>query len=175
MVSHLDIFPTLCELLDIEKPARLEGASLMPLLSGQAREIHEEVFAEVNYHAAYEPKRAVRTHRWKYIRHFDGRVHPNLPNCDDGFSKTYWLENGWRGRIVEAEQLFDLVFDPNETRNLAKDEPSAPFLSEMRQRLARWMQSTNDPLLRGPVPAPSGAIVNDPDGLSPNEPTKTIG
>ncbi len=28
MVSHLDIFPTICELLDIEKPAWLEGASL---------------------------------------------------------------------------------------------------------------------------------------------------
>ncbi len=174
MVSHIDIFPTICELLDIEKPAWLEGASMMPLITGQAREIHDEIFAEVNYHAAYEPKRAVRTHRWKYIRHFDGRVHPNLPNCDDGFSKTYWLDNGWRGRTVDAEQLFDLVFDPNEARNLARDESSAPALSEMRQRLARWMQSTNDPLLRGPVAAPAGAVVNDPDGLSPNEPTKTI-
>ncbi len=175
MVSHTDIFPTICELLDIEKPAWLEGVSLMPLIGGQAREIHEEIFAEVNYHAAYEPKRAVRTHRWKYIRHFDGRMHPNLPNCDDGLSKTYWLDNGWRGRTVDAEQLFDLVFDPNETRNLTKDESSAPVLNDMRQRLARWMQSTRDPLLRGPVPASPGAVVNDPDGLSPNEPTKTVG
>lgn len=38
----------------------------------------------------------------------------------------------------------------------------------------RWMQATDDPLLRGPVPAPPGAEVNDPDGLSPNEPTIVV-
>ena len=175
MVSHLDLFPTICELANIEKPGRLQGASLMPLIRGERREIHEEIFAEVNYHAAYEPKRAVRTHRWKYIRHFDGRVHPNLPNCDDGFSKTYWLENGWRERTVDAEQLFDLVFDPNETRNAVSDPQARPALAEMRERLDRWMRATNDPLLRGPIPAPKGAKANDPEGTSPNEQPKVIG
>jgi len=34
------------------------------------------------------------------------------------------------------------------------------------------MERTDDPLLRGPVPAPPGAVVNDVDGLSPNEPTR---
>jgi len=175
MVSHLDIFPTLCELLDIEKPARLQGTSMLPLIRGNAREIHEEIFAEVNYHAAYEPKRAVRTHRWKYIRHFDGREHPNLPNCDDGPSKTYWLDNGWRSQMVETEQLYDLVFDPNETRNLARDPLARAALEEMRERLDRWMHTTADPLLDGPIAAPPGALANDPDGTSPNEEPKTIG
>jgi len=41
----------------------------------------------------------------------------------------------------------------------------------MRGRLDRWMERTDDPLLRGDVPAPSGAQVNDPLGLSPREPT----
>ncbi len=125
MVSHIDIFPTLCDLLDIEHPAWLEGKSMMPLVRGSAKEINEEIFAEVNYHAAYEPKRAVRTGRWKYIRHYDGRRHPNLPNCDDGLSKTVWLDNGWRDRNVDAEQLYDLMFDPNERRNVAADPASA--------------------------------------------------
>ncbi|HKE26625.1 MAG TPA: sulfatase [Bryobacteraceae bacterium] len=174
MVSQLDIFPTLCDLLDIEKPVWLEGTSVMPLMRGQASPIHDEIFAEVNYHAAYEPARAVRTARWKYIRRFDGRQHPNLPNCDDGFSKTYWLDNGWRDRTVDGEQLYDLVFDPNEMRNLAADASFAAALDDMRKRLARWMQSTDDPLLRGPVAAPAGAEVNDPDGMSPKEPTKVM-
>jgi arylsulfatase A-like enzyme len=174
MVSHLDIFPTLCDLLDIEKPAWLEGASLTPLMRGQAEPIHDEIFAEVNYHAAYEPARAVRTARYKYIRRFDGRKHPNLPNCDDGFSKTYWLENGWRDRTVDAEQLYDLIFDPDETRNLAADASSAGTLDDMRKRLSRWMDATDDPLLRGPVAAPAGAEVNDPDGMSPKDQTRVI-
>jgi arylsulfatase A-like enzyme len=174
MVSQIDLFPTICDLLDIAKPAWLQGASLMPLIRGTAREIHDEIFAEVNYHAAYEPKRAVRTQRWKYIRHFDSRLHPNLPNCDDGFSKTYWLQNGWRDRTVDREQLYDLVFDPNETRNAAGDPAAVPVLEEMRGRLNRWMQSTADPILRGPIAAPSGALANDPDGTSPTEPPKVI-
>src|SRR5271163_3914483 len=70
MVSHLDVFPTLCELAGVPAPTRLEGKSLLPLVRGEAAEIHEEIFAEVNYHASYEPKRAARTRRWKYIRHF---------------------------------------------------------------------------------------------------------
>jgi hypothetical protein len=32
------------------------------------------------------------------------------------------------------------------------------------------MRATDDPLLEGDVPAPKGAKVNDPDGLSPREP-----
>ncbi|MBM3190888.1 MAG: sulfatase, partial [Chloroflexi bacterium] len=35
MVSHTDIFPTLCELLDIEAPAWLQGRSIMPLVRGE--------------------------------------------------------------------------------------------------------------------------------------------
>ncbi|HEY2016740.1 MAG TPA: sulfatase [Bryobacteraceae bacterium] len=175
MVQHLDLFPTVCELANIEKPNRLQGVSMMPLMRGDQKEIHDEIFAEVNYHAAYEPKRAVRTHRWKYIRHFDGRTRPNLPNCDDSLSKTFWLENGWRDRSVDREQLFDLVFDPNETRNAVADPAAKAALDEMRGRLDRWMRATNDPLLRGPIAAPPGAKANDPDGISPNEEPKVVG
>jgi arylsulfatase A-like enzyme len=174
MVSHLDIFPTVCDLLDIAGPAWLQGASMMPLVRGTAAQIHDEIFAEVNYHAAYEPKRAVRTYGWKYIRQYDGRTHPNLPNCDDGFSKTYWLRNGWRQRMVDTEQLYDLVFDPNETRNAAGDPSAKAALEEMRGRLNRWMQATHDPILRGPIAAPPGAMANDPEGTSPNEPAKVV-
>ena len=45
-------------------------------------------------------------------------------------------------------------------------------LDEMRGRLDRWMRATNDPLLKGPVKAPSGANFNDPDGISPTEPVQ---
>ena len=171
LVSQIDLFPTFCDLAGVKYAAWLEGRSLVPLTSGDRKEIRDELFAEVNYHAAYEPKRAVRTGRWKYIRHYGDRSKPVLPNCDDGLSKDIWLQYGWRDRPVDREQLYDLVFDPNETRNAAADPSQREALQEMRGRLDRWMRSTRDPLLAGSVvKAPPGALVNDVDGISPKEP-----
>jgi N-sulfoglucosamine sulfohydrolase len=170
MVSHVDLFPTICELLEIEAPGWLQGKSMMPLIRGAAKEINDQIFGEVTYHASYEPQRAVRTQRWKYIRRFGDRSRPVLPNCDDGLSKELWLENGWRERRVDSEQLYDLVFDPNEMRNLAGNHSSESTLNEMRTRLERWMQATNDPLLKGPVKPPPGATnIVDPDRTSTHE------
>ena len=173
LVSHIDLFPTICDLVGIEKPTWLQGTSIMPLITSEAESIREEIFAEVNYHASYEPKRAIRTRRWKYIRRCDGRSKPVLPNCDDGLSKDIWLENGWPEMPPIKERLFDLVFDPNETGNLADDERYADVLADMRARLDRWMQETDDPLLKhdGFIPVPESAIVNDPDDPSPDSPT----
>jgi hypothetical protein len=169
LISQLDIYPTLCDLAGVAHPAWLEGKSMLPIIRGEANEINDEVFAEVTYHAAYEPKRAVRTSRWKYIRRFGDKHTPVLPNCDDGLSKSVWLEYGWKNMRLPDESLYDLIFDPNEHNNLAADPASKTVLTEMRGRLDRWMHRTSDPLLNGPVPAPHGAQVNNPDGVSPKE------
>ena len=66
------------------------------------------------------------------------------------------------------------MFDPNERNNLAADPAHKATLDEMRQRMDKWMQATNDPLLRGPVPAPSGASYNDPDEISPGDPVTHV-
>jgi N-sulfoglucosamine sulfohydrolase len=174
LVSHVDLFPTICDLLDLAPPDWLQGRSMMPLIRGEVAQIHEAIYAEVTFHAAYEPQRAVRTHRFKYVRRFDERPLPVMPNCDDSPSKDVWLEHGWRERRVAPEQLYDLVYDPNEACNLAADPSMSAVLEEMRSRLDRWMRATGDPLLRGPVPAPPGAEVNDVDGLSPTEPAQVV-
>jgi arylsulfatase A-like enzyme len=174
MVSHLDLFPTICNVAGIPAPDWLHGQSLLPLLNGRA-ELHDALFAEVNYHAAYEPKRAVRTRRWKYLRYFDGRDRVVLPNCDDSPSKTYLHQHGWAQRPRPEELLHDLVFDPHETQNLVADESCAEILADMRNRLARWMRETDDPLHRKAlVPAPADARVNHPDGYSPQEPPELV-
>ena len=174
MLSQIDIFPTLCELIGIPKPAWLQGKSFLPIMREEVDEINDEIFAEVSYHAADEPKRAVRTQRYKYIRRFGGHPTTTLPNCDDSLSKDVWLEHGWRDQKAEPERLFDLIFDPNETNNLAANPALEPTLTDMRRRLDRWMAATHDPLLDGPVPAPSGATLNDPAAASPNERPKQV-
>jgi N-sulfoglucosamine sulfohydrolase len=175
MVSHLDLFPTICQLAGLETPERVQGTSLLPLITGEARVLRDAIFAEVNYHAAYEPQRCVRTPRWKYIRRYDRRVRPVLPNCDDGLSKDVWLAHGWGNMPPFEEALFDLVFDPNESANLAGDARHTAALADMRTRLENWMHQTNDPLLKGGfVPAPETAVLNDPDDLTPNGPTAPV-
>ncbi|MGH9344450.1 MAG: sulfatase family protein [Terriglobia bacterium] len=174
MISQLDLFPTICELLTISPPAWLQGRSFLPVLRGEHSEIDDAVFAEVNYHAAYEPKRAVRTKRWKYIRHYGGYHHPVLPNCDDSPTKSYWAKNGWALQTVAPEALYDLIFDPNERNNLAQNATHKNTLEQMRNRLDAWMHATNDPLLKGPVKAPKGARVNDPNETSPGDPAQIV-
>jgi arylsulfatase A-like enzyme len=174
MISQIDIYPTLCELLGIDAPEWLEGESMMPVIRGEAEEINQEIYADVTYHAAYEPMRCVRTKRWKYIRRYGGRNEPVLPNCDDSPSKDLWLQNGWGEQFLYEEELYDLIFDPQERDNLAEDTVMLPEREAMRERLESWMRRTNDPLLQGRVPAPVGARVNDPDGLSPKESTEIV-
>ena len=164
LVSQLDVFPTLCDYLQITAPVWLQGRSLLPILRGEVEEINEQVCAEVTYHAAYQPQRAVRTRRWKYIRQFEARSAPVLPNVDDSPSKTLWFKAGWPQQQVAPEALFDLVFDPHETNNLVADADCQPVLAEMRARLEKWMHETNDPILQGPVP---GTVEKNPDDFSP--------
>jgi N-sulfoglucosamine sulfohydrolase len=169
LISQIDLYPTLCELAGSACPDFLQGRSMLPLMRREAEEINDAVFAELTYHAAYEPQRAIRTGRWKYIRRFGDRETPVLANVDDGPSKDLLIESGWAERPLPREELHDLLFDPQEAHDLARDPQHAGVLAELRDRLEAWMERTDDPLLAGEVPAPEGAILNDPDQRSAAE------
>ncbi len=172
LVSHLDLYPTICDVIGIGQPAWLEGKSLLPLVNGEVEEIHSELFAEVTYHAAYEPQRAVRTSQYKYMRRYDDK-HPGrvLANLDDGYTKDVMLAAGWHQIDPPAEALFDLWLDPHEGSNRIGDPALGDVLADLRGRLHDWMVSTDDPLLRGPVPPAEGTVHNSVDQLSADEPT----
>jgi arylsulfatase A-like enzyme len=174
LVSQLDIYPTLMDVAGIEHPPFLQGSSLMPLIRGEEEELHEDVFAEVTFHAAYEPQRCVRTDRWKYIRRFDDYPSIVLSNCDDSATKAVLVKAGWGDQVVPPEQLYDLVLDPAEAHNLAGDAGHAETLTTMRNRLDEWMKATEDPLQHGPVDPPGGAEINLPSQSSPSEPSLRV-
>jgi N-sulfoglucosamine sulfohydrolase len=168
LVSQIDLFPTITELLGIQRPDWVRGKSLLPLTSRGADEVNDAVFAEITFHAAYEPQRAVRTRRYKYIRRYE---RPVLANIDDSPSKDYLLAHGLAERGAPEEQLYDLVFDPNEADNIVDDEPG--IAAELRARLHAWMEETGDPLLDGPVAPAPGTEYNSADQRSPSDPTTT--
>ena len=170
MVSHVDLFPTLCALAGIEAPAWLEGKSLVPVLRGEAAEVNDEVFGEITFHAVYEPTRAIRTRRHKLIRRFDVGRSKSMANLDDGLSKAAYVAAGFAGEVPPAEALYDLTLDPGERNNLVGDPAHAATLTDLRGRLERWMRRTDDPLLSGPITLPPGARVNQHADPSPQTP-----
>ncbi|MDQ6605962.1 MAG: sulfatase [Actinomycetota bacterium] len=171
LVSHVDIFPTVCELAGIETPDRAAGRSLVPLVAGREDPgLRSEIFSELTYHAAYEPQRAIRTERYKYIRRFDDYPYPVLPNCDQSPSKEAYLARGWARRKVRRESLHDLFFNPGEGRNVIDEPDYADVRADLRARLHQWMVDTSDPLLDGPIEPPPGARINAQDQRSADEP-----
>jgi arylsulfatase A-like enzyme len=170
LVSHIDLYPTICDMLEIPHPGWLQGRSLMPIVTGAVDEVRDAIFAEGTYHAAYEPQRAIRTPRWKLVRRFGERRLPVLANIDDSPSKEVWLQNGYAEREIAPLQLYDLVFDPNEACNVVDRPELAPVVEHLSARLERWMRGTGDPLLDGPVAPPPGAEANDPGQRSAGEP-----
>ncbi|TVR52233.1 MAG: sulfatase [Spirochaetaceae bacterium] len=170
MVSLLDLYPTACEAAGIDIPGHVQGTSLNALVNGGTTEIHDAVFSEQSYHAAYEPTRCVRTDRHKLIRRFDDRQTVVLPNVDDTESKAFLLKHGWLDQPRDSEMLFDLYFDPYEHNNVIERPEYSSIVVTLRERLSTWMRSTHDPLLDGAVPAPENARHNDPNQTSPKDP-----
>ena len=153
LVSHLDVYPTLCDAVGIPKPQWLEGVSMAPMLDNPAETIRKEIFAEVNFHTSYEPIRCIRTDRYKYIRHFDDSyLGINQSNIDDSLTKDYFIERELAQQNKDREALYDLAYDPGEKRNLAKSSDYQAIRIELAEKLTEQMHRTNDPVLEGEIP-----------------------
>ncbi|WP_223869560.1 sulfatase family protein [Paenibacillus sabuli] len=169
LVSQIDLFPTICEAAGLRPPERLQGTSLLPLAAHPDGRIRDSVFAEVNYHAAYEPMRCIRTERYKLISYYGDYPGPILSNMDDSASKQFLVDNGLRAEVREREQLFDLLLDPVERHNRVDHPEYAAVYADLSSQLQSWMRDTKDPLLSGAVPQPAGAIVTSVGAVRPTD------
>jgi len=167
MVTHMDLFPTFCELAGVDTPDWVQGKSIMPLMDGRAEKIHEQIFGEVTYHAAYEAQRCIRTERYKYIRRYDDRDSVVMPNTDRGLTRDVLFNADMREQPRWQEGLFDLIFDPNEMNNRVDDPSCQEVLADLRNRLDEWMKQTDDLMQSGERPMVPGTQYCDPDGLHP--------
>jgi len=153
-VSHLDVVPTLLDVAGLEPDPRLEGHSLVPcLLDGDPAEDHRRLHLEVTYHDRYDPVRAVRTSRWKYILNLASGPKLALP-LDLERSPTRRGMGDAHLQPRSAAELYDLVADPAELNNLIDEPGSASVVAALDDDLRSWMERTQDPLLTGRVPPP---------------------
>jgi arylsulfatase A-like enzyme len=138
LVSHEDVLPTLCAAAGLQSPAYpLTGTNLLPLLLGETASVRSSV---VSVESTRQASLALRTTREKLIvpivQDADGLPLPDL-----------------YGRVRSAApQLFDVVDDPGEQRDLAAERPSQ--LARLRAELDAWRADQQtvtgrpDPVLR---------------------------
>lgn len=174
LVSHVDIYPTLCDILNIPKPRWLTGNSLIPILNNETDEVNEAVFSEITYHAALEPQRCIRTKRYKYICRY-GKWDNYVPsNIDGGLCKDFILSEGLLLHKPDKELLFDLSLDAAERKNLIDDENYKEIAKALKARLGDFMEKTGDFAPSGQWPKVKGAMLNkvtciEPDSKNPND------
>jgi len=107
LVGTTDIFATILDLADceLESPEPVFGQSFGPLLSGETTEFRDEVFME------QEETRAIRTSEWLFMK--------RLENTKYGFK----------------DELYDLVNDPDERKNLAQQPDYVDVVAKLSNRL----------------------------------------
>jgi arylsulfatase len=123
LVQHVDLVPTLYELLNIKyKDYELDGASLMPLARGEKKEIRHFAFNEESY---VQRKIGFRTKKFKYIF------------SPDGVGMCNYCQQVHGGE----EELYDLEVDPEEKVNIAVENKIVA--DEMKKALNDLIKSLN--------------------------------
>lgn len=167
IISQIDLFPTICDILSLDKPDYLEGKSFHSIFSNINTKINKYIFAEVNFHTSYEPIRCVRTERYKYIRYFDKTWKKiNISNMDESIPKSFMLENGLSDKEKYTEGLFDLYYDFNEQNNLINDNLYNEIKEELIIALDNHLIKTNDPIIKGELEIKSNYKVNKKECLT---------
>ena len=107
----VDLYPTCLDLLGLPAPAGLQGKSLAPVLHDPDASVRDTALSVHNKRHAKVPAAGIRAAEWHYMRYADG-----------------------------SEELYDMVKDPSEYRNLAADKKSAKLLKTARRKMDQRMK-----------------------------------
>ena len=136
LVVGQDIPATILDMCDIEIPSSYQGRSLCPLIKGKKIEWRKDVFLENLFTSqGYPRQEGVRDSHFKYIRSFskkgDRRLYlPHQTILTD--EKPIY------------EELFDIVSDPKESKNLADDIAYAETLDLYRKRCKELVKECSE-------------------------------
>ena len=115
LVLSIDLSATVMDIAGIDKPATIQGTSLLPLMNGEEDQVRASGLIE--YYSNENPfpwtaqldYRVVVTDRFKYIR---------------------WLR-------FDSAELYDLKNDPYEQHNLIGDPAYTGVVAEMQQEMQK--------------------------------------
>jgi arylsulfatase A-like enzyme len=156
LLMAIDLAPTMLEIAGAAKPAKMQGdiflgdraAAPRKYAFGARDRCDETVFRF----------RTVRTDRYRYIRNFTPdrpflqpneykeRQYPvwNLLKELDAQGKLTSLQKFLTAPTMPEEELYDIMADPHETRNLANSPEHQSVLHELRAAVDQWIETSND-------------------------------
>jgi len=119
LTEFLDVYPTLCELAGLPIPPHVEGKSLVPLMRGEDRPLHEAAITQMSHGKGKNGTMgwAIRTSRYRYIEWRSADFGADMP----AFSNR-----------VQATELYDYQTDPLEQANLTVRSEYAAALKEQQ-------------------------------------------
>ena len=183
-VSLADVAPTILEAAGLAAHPEMSGRSFWPVLrsskSGIVDATRDFAVTAFERHTVARrggvgyPMRAIRTHKYAYIRNYEPDRWPagdpdfNAPpqgffgDVDRGAAKSYLMAHALDPTIRRyylmaygrrpGEELYDMEKDPDQLHNIAAD----PAMSEIKQhliwKLNAYLQQTGDPRQHGATP-----------------------
>ena len=116
-VEFLDIYPTLCDLAGLSKPAHLQGISLVPAMRDASVVPHEAAISQMSPGASKTGVMGwtLRTPRHRYIEWRRADLSTDTPRITDQ---------------IESVELYDYQIDPLERENFANKTEHTAVLKE---------------------------------------------
>ena len=154
--EFIDVFPTLCELAELETPKELDGISLKPQILGE--QTTSKIFAVSQYPrggnmSGYIMGYSFRTKRHRYTVWVNNKKS----------SEPIYIED------IYAEELYDYMNDPLETENIIDDSDQQRIKTAFQTLAARFFNSqivnepepiVNEPKTNIPKPSPNNKWAN---------------
>ena len=128
-VSHIDLVPTLLDLMDEPIPNHLEGRSRSAVLEGKETLSDNDVFIEWNQ--------------------ADGHPRPGEAEVNPAMSasqRTVITADRWKLNLsnIDTCELYDLNTDPFEQTNRYTDPSLQDRVADMKSRIKSWQESVGD-------------------------------
>jgi N-sulfoglucosamine sulfohydrolase len=158
MIEYVDVVPTFMEIAGLKPPEVLDGKSFLPVLLGKETTHKQFVYGIQTTRGIIEGSdyygvRTVRSEKYRYILNItpeatfsngtiNGATFQSWVKKGKTDPKAKELANKYQHR--PAEELYDVVNDPFEMNNLAKNPKFAKERKELKEKLETWMKSQGD-------------------------------
>jgi arylsulfatase A-like enzyme len=120
LVQNIDFAPTLLDFAGAKIPASMQGISLKPLLTGQQRNL---------------PRKYLYYHYYEFGK--DHTVIPHIAIRSDQYKLIYFY-------TVNEWELYDLLVDPAEQKNLIKSARHQGVITQLKTELKKLRDQYDD-------------------------------